>query len=98
MMKIVCIYTSLALLVGHKFALDAKAVFEKAVASFKPDKARLIWERWSRHQYQYGTLQENLKLEQRLAEAFPTGANTFTSQTKSKFGWLKDIPRLNGLH
>jgi cleavage stimulation factor subunit 3 len=52
---------------------DARVVFEIAVAKFEPEEAKAVWERWARHQYQFGTLEENLRLDKRLAEAFPIG-------------------------
>ncbi|KAH8115634.1 Suf-domain-containing protein [Phellopilus nigrolimitatus] len=50
---------------------NARALFENAAATFDPEKARALWERWARYEYQYGNLEAALKLEKRMAEAFP---------------------------
>ncbi|KAH9045764.1 hypothetical protein EDB85DRAFT_1908267 [Lactarius pseudohatsudake] len=41
------------------------------LAPFLPDRARPLWERWARHEYQYGDLAAAQKLEKRMAEAYP---------------------------
>ncbi|KAH8104468.1 hypothetical protein DFH11DRAFT_116573 [Phellopilus nigrolimitatus] len=40
---------------------NARALFEIATATF--NKARALWERWARYEYQYGYLEVALKLE-----------------------------------
>ncbi|KAI0030401.1 Suf-domain-containing protein [Vararia minispora EC-137] len=50
---------------------NARAVFEQVINTFPPDKARPIWERWARHQYQYGDLTSALAIEQRMAAVYP---------------------------
>jgi cleavage stimulation factor subunit 3 len=37
-------------------SVDARALFERAIGTFPPDRARPLWERWARHEYQYGGL------------------------------------------
>lgn len=43
------------------------------IPTFDPERARPLWERWARHQYQYGGLEEALNLERRIAEVYPSG-------------------------
>lgn len=52
---------------------DARALFERVIGTFPPDQARPLWERWARHEYQYGDLAAAQKLEKRMAEVYPTG-------------------------
>ncbi|KAH8832695.1 Suf-domain-containing protein [Flagelloscypha sp. PMI_526] len=51
---------------------NARALFERVIGQFPPDKARVIWERWSKFEYQNGDLEACLKLEKRIAEAYPS--------------------------
>ena len=53
--------------------LDARALFERIIGTFPPERARPLWERWARYEYQYGDLEGALKLEKRIAEVYPTG-------------------------
>lgn len=53
--------------------LDARALFERVVNSFPAEKARPIWDRWARYEYQFGTLEASQLLEKRMAEAYPQG-------------------------
>ena len=50
-------------------------MFERAIANtkFTPDIARPLWEAWARYEYQYGNLEAAIKLEKRMAEAYPNG-------------------------
>ena len=62
---------------------DARALFERALNAFPADKARPIWERWTRYEYQYGTLEASHLLEKRMAEVYPQGSRlrvTMSSQ------------------
>lgn len=56
-------------------SLDARALFERVIKTFKPQEAKPIWERWSRSQYQYDDLEAVLELERRMAEVYPNGAS-----------------------
>ncbi|KZT13241.1 Suf-domain-containing protein [Laetiporus sulphureus 93-53] len=51
---------------------NARALFERVVGTFPPDRARPLWERWGRYVYQFGDLDASRKLEARMAEAYPT--------------------------
>ncbi|TFK53338.1 Suf-domain-containing protein [Heliocybe sulcata] len=51
---------------------NARALFERVIGSFPPDKARPLWERWARYVYQYQNLETALNLEKRIAEVYPT--------------------------
>ena len=59
--------------------IDARALFERVIGTFPPDRARPLWERWARHEYQYGDLAAAQKLEKRMAEAYPNGKNLLLS-------------------
>jgi Suppressor of forked protein (Suf) len=61
--------------------IDARALFERVIGTFPPDRARPLWERWARHEYQYGDLAAAQKLEKRMAEAYPNGKNVSHSNT-----------------
>ncbi|KAI8984849.1 hypothetical protein BD414DRAFT_489442 [Trametes punicea] len=50
---------------------NARALFERVIGTFSPDKARPLWERWARYEYQYGDLAAAQKLEKRIAEVYP---------------------------
>ncbi|KAI0820713.1 hypothetical protein BC628DRAFT_1466219 [Trametes gibbosa] len=50
---------------------NARALFERVIGSFTADKARPLWERWARYEYQYGDLAAAHKLEKRMAEVYP---------------------------
>ncbi|KAI0059336.1 Suf-domain-containing protein [Artomyces pyxidatus] len=51
---------------------NARALFERVISTFSPDRARPLWERWARHEYQYGDLAAAQKLEKRMAEVYPS--------------------------
>lgn len=55
------------------FILDARALFERVISNFPPERARPLWERWARYEYQYGDLDAALKLEKRMAEVYVSG-------------------------
>jgi Suppressor of forked protein (Suf) len=59
---------------GSFLVLDARALFERVITTFPPDRGRPLWERWARYAYQYGDLEATQKLEKRIAEAYPSGA------------------------
>ncbi|KAL9712323.1 mRNA 3'-end-processing protein rna14 [Leucoagaricus gongylophorus] len=58
---------------------NARALFERVIPSFSPDRARPLWERWARYEYQYGDQEAAQKLEKRIAEAYPNGALSMCS-------------------
>ncbi|OSD01936.1 Suf-domain-containing protein [Trametes coccinea BRFM310] len=51
---------------------NARALFERVIGTFSPEKARPLWERWARYEYQYGDLAAAQKLEKRMAEVYPS--------------------------
>jgi cleavage stimulation factor subunit 3 len=53
--------------------LDARALFERLVLKFPADKARPIWDAWSKHEYLYGDLAASQTLEARLKEIYQNG-------------------------
>lgn len=53
--------------------LDARALFERVIGTFQPEKARPLWERWTRYEYQFGDLEASLKLEKRMSEIYRNG-------------------------
>lgn len=52
---------------------DARALFERLVLRFPAEKARPIWDAWSRYEYLYGDIESAQKLDSRLKEAYPNG-------------------------
>jgi len=56
---------------------DARALFERVIVNFPPERARPLWERWARYEYQYGDLESAQKLEKRIADVYPTGKYSF---------------------
>jgi cleavage stimulation factor subunit 3 len=58
--------------------LDARALFERVIPNFSADRARPLWERWARYEYQYGDLEAALKLEKRMAEVYASGIIFFS--------------------
>ncbi|KAF8905733.1 hypothetical protein CPB84DRAFT_1844737 [Gymnopilus junonius] len=51
---------------------NARALFERVIPTFPPERARPLWERWARYEYQYGDLEAALRLEKRMAEVYPS--------------------------
>lgn len=70
------------------YPLDARALFERVISTFPPDRARPLWERWARHEYQYGDLAAAQKLEKRMAEAYPNGKDLSHSNSPDFDSWL----------
>ncbi|PPR07843.1 hypothetical protein CVT24_002988 [Panaeolus cyanescens] len=60
----------LAFLISINDQNNARALFERMIPNFPADKARPLWERWARYEYQYGDLEASLKLERRMAEVY----------------------------
>lgn len=52
---------------------DARALFERVVNNFPADRARPIWERWARYEYQFGSLEAAQILDKRMSEVYPNG-------------------------
>jgi cleavage stimulation factor subunit 3 len=73
MTKIVRFYTIFRLRSLTSQLLDARALFERVIATFAPERARPLWERWARYEYQYGDLEAALTLEKRISEVYPSG-------------------------
>ncbi|KAH9478817.1 mRNA 3'-end-processing protein RNA14 [Psilocybe cubensis] len=46
---------------------NARALFERVITTFEPNRARPLWEQWAWYEYQYGDLEAALKLEKRMA-------------------------------
>jgi hypothetical protein len=47
------------------------------IPNISADRARPLWERWARYEYQYGDLEAALKLEKRMAEVYASGIILF---------------------
>lgn len=60
---------------------DARALFERVIPNFPPERARPLWERWARYEYQYGDLEASLKLEKRMADVYSSGTCPFLGVT-----------------
>ncbi|KAJ1023454.1 hypothetical protein NDA16_003071 [Ustilago loliicola] len=50
---------------------NARALFERVIGTFSPDRARPVWDRWSKYEYNFGDSVAIQKLESRLAETYP---------------------------
>ncbi|PBK72172.1 Suf-domain-containing protein [Armillaria solidipes] len=61
----------LAFLISINDENNARALFERVINTFPPEKARPLWERWARYEYQYADLEAALKLEKRMADVYP---------------------------
>jgi cleavage stimulation factor subunit 3 len=57
---------------------DARALFEKTVGLFEPEKARPLWQRWLMYQMNVADLPTLHKLDKRVAEAYPKGQYTLS--------------------
>ena len=72
---------------------DARALFERVISNFPPERARTLWERWARYEYQYGDLEAALKLERRMTEVYPAGASVLHIHLPPPTNiYLKDPP------
>ncbi|KAH8101055.1 hypothetical protein DFH11DRAFT_1717691 [Phellopilus nigrolimitatus] len=54
-------------------------LLENAAETFDPDKAHALWERCACYEYQYGNLEAVIKLQKRMAEAFPKASGSLKS-------------------
>ncbi|KAG6884913.1 hypothetical protein C0993_007280 [Termitomyces sp. T159_Od127] len=61
----------LGFLISINDKTNARALFERVIGTFPPDRARPLWERWARYEYQYGDLDAALQLEKRISEVYP---------------------------
>lgn len=50
---------------------NARALFERTVGNFTPERARPIWDRWSRYEYSFGDSASIAKVEERLSQVYP---------------------------
>lgn len=52
---------------------NARALFEKTVntSTIPPEKARPMWDKWAKYEYQFGNLEACHKMEKRMAEIYP---------------------------
>lgn len=50
---------------------NARALFERTVINFTPERARPVWDRWSEYEYSFGDTASVRKMNQRLAEVYP---------------------------
>lgn len=53
--------------------IDARALFERTVHNFSPERARPIWERWYQFEYTFGDYASIAKIDARLKELYPEG-------------------------
>jgi cleavage stimulation factor subunit 3 len=75
-----------------RYILDARALFERVIPNFSADRARPLWERWARYEYQYGDLEAALKLEKRMAEVYASGMVLLFRSFMSCLFYIKDPP------
>ncbi|KAK0563174.1 mRNA 3'-end-processing protein rna14 [Tilletia horrida] len=50
---------------------NARALLERVIPTFPPERARPIWDRWAEYEYAFGDLESIQKMETRLAETYP---------------------------
>ncbi|CDR98690.1 related to RNA14-component of pre-mRNA 3`-end processing factor CF I [Sporisorium scitamineum] len=50
---------------------NARALFERVIGTFSPERARPIWDRWAKYEYNFGDSIAIQKIEARLAETYP---------------------------
>ncbi|KAH7918139.1 Suf-domain-containing protein [Leucogyrophana mollusca] len=62
----------LGFLISVNDDINARALFERVITTFSSERARPLWERWARYEYQYGDLAAAQKLEKRIAEVYPS--------------------------
>ena len=74
---LVCISTATGLTIAY--TVDARAVFERAIAKISPESAKPLWTRWAEYEYLFGDLSAIQRLDARLAEVYPGGASWFLS-------------------
>ncbi|TBU57853.1 Suf-domain-containing protein [Dichomitus squalens] len=70
---------------------NARALFERVIGTFSADKARPLWERWARYEYQYGDLAAAQKLEKRMAEVYPNDPPIKRFAERHKYGNVDSI-------
>ncbi|UZJ53960.1 hypothetical protein CBS101457_003280 [Exobasidium rhododendri] len=51
---------------------NARALFERTVNTFTPERARPIWDRWSEYEYSFGDGASIAKIDERLSQVYPT--------------------------
>ncbi|KAG6841341.1 hypothetical protein C0991_012166 [Blastosporella zonata] len=62
----------LGFLISINDQTNARALFERVIGTFPSERARSLWERWARYEYQYGDLDSAQNLEKRIAEVYPS--------------------------
>lgn len=67
-----CVYDTYSMSLAN-IRTDARALFEKSIGLFEPEKARPIWQRWLMYQMNVADLPTLHKLDKRVAEAYPKG-------------------------
>ncbi|EPQ28874.1 uncharacterized protein PFL1_03676 [Pseudozyma flocculosa PF-1] len=50
---------------------NARALFERTIGTFPPERARPIWDRWADYEYSFGDTAAIQRLESRLSEVYP---------------------------
>jgi cleavage stimulation factor subunit 3 len=50
---------------------NARALFERTVGTFPPERAKPIWDRWSEYEYSFGDAASIAKIDERLAQVYP---------------------------
>ena len=79
MMRIVRLLVHSQRNLTNRVISDARALFERVIPNFPPERARPLWERWARYEYQYGDLEASLKLEKRMADVYSSGTCPFSA-------------------
>ncbi|KAF8320076.1 Suf-domain-containing protein, partial [Clavulina sp. PMI_390] len=61
----------LGFLISINDDINGRALFESAIGNFTGEKARPLWERWARYEYNFGDFAATQKLKARITEAYP---------------------------
>ena len=67
---------------------NARAVLERTVSSMPPERARIIWDRWSDYEYSYGDANGIARLEARMADMYPDRSAADCAADRLRYGSL----------
>ena len=86
----------LEFLIGANDDTNARALFERAMSSLPPERARVVWMRWAEYEYSFGDASAMARLEARLPEVFPDAARTDIAADRLRYRTL-DLVRAKDL-
>ncbi|KAG0343607.1 mRNA 3'-end-processing protein rna14 [Podila humilis] len=74
---------------------NARALFERALISMTPDKARSLWEKFSEYENKYGDLTSITKVEKRRRETYPEESIIDRFAARNSYDDLRVIEELD---